>query len=140
MSDIIEQLVHYQLATVNHTGLPWSPIFDNNGIYLLIQGQQMPLFFFGYDFKGLPAHMSYTYEGGLNNSVSLNFRHSPKNSTIMKREQFNEQDFSTESIEAGFSYNQEYNGGWLDPSNDYGQMDHEVSCYYSDLNSNGIQF
>lgn len=85
--------------------------------------------------------MSYTYEGGMNNSVSLNFRHySPNNSTTMKREQFNEQDFSTGGIEAGFSYNQEYDGGWLDPSNDYGQMDHEVSCYYSDLSNNGLQF
>lgn len=30
--------------------------------------------------------------------------------------------------------------GWLDSSNYYGQMDYEVSCYFSDLSNNGLQF
>lgn len=136
-----QKLVEYQLVTVNATRLPWSPVFDDAGYLLLdtrIDGVSIN---FGYDHNGIPAHMSYNFVGGLNNSVAINLRHqvATKNNTT-KREQFNEQDFTSGGLEAGFSYNQEYDGGWLDTGNDYGQMDHEVSCNLADLSNNGLQF
>lgn len=145
---IIGQLTDYQHATVNHTKLPWSPIFDDQG-YLLVDTraeEHVPIFF-GYDFNGIPAHMSYSYQQSDdgNHVVFMNFRHQPKSSNssdsnFSKREQFNEQDFSSGGLEAGFSYNQNNDGGWLDPSNDYGQMDHEVSCNFANLDYNGLEF
>lgn len=68
-------------------------------------------------------------------------QHVPGRSNITKRgEQFNEQDFTSGGIEAGFSYNQEYDGGYLSTSSDYGQIDHEVSCNFNGLGYNGLEF
>lgn len=53
---------------------------------------------------------------------------------------FNEEDFTSGGLEAGFSYNQNGDGGWLSTTNDYGQMDHEVSCTYAGLGDNSLEF
>lgn len=140
-NDYLNKLRELQVVAVNHTGLPWSPIFDDFGYLLLDERADSSPIYFGEDFNGVPAHMSYNYVGGTNHSVVMNFRHfSPSNDTLSKREQFNEQDFSSGGIEAGLSYDQNADGGWLDPTNDYGQMDHEASCYLGDMNNNGLQF
>lgn len=53
---------------------------------------------------------------------------------------FNEEDFTSGGLEAGFSYNQAGDGGYLNTQNDYGQMDHQVSCTYSGLGNNALEF
>ena len=79
--------------------------------------------------------------GGTNASTLFNIQHIPTSNNVTKRdEQFNEQDFTSGGIEAGFNYNQERDGGYLSTANDYGQMDHEVSCNFNGLGYNGLEF
>lgn len=61
----------------------------------------------------------------------------PSASKLQKRVTFyNEENFVQGGIEAAYAFNQPSDGGWLSEHNDYGQMNHEVSCLFDDLSGN----
>jgi hypothetical protein len=138
---VLDLLIHYQVATVNHTGLPWTLVFDLQGNLLVDTRVDSSPILFGYDFEGIPAHMSNNYIGGDNHTVAMNFMHqATTNSSLTRREVFNDQNFDQGGLEAGFIYNQDADGGWFDTGYDYNQMYDEVACYFGDLSNNGLEF
>lgn len=99
----------------------------------------MPLMF-GYNPKGDGMVYAHKFDPDTQTAyIAYGFVPSP--STNGKRDDyFNEEDFTSGGLEAGFSYNQASDGGYLSTQNDFGQMDHEVSCTYSGLGYNALEF
>jgi hypothetical protein len=132
-------LLDYQRAMVNHTGLALSPMLNTEGELLLHNKSGMPMMF-GYNPRGDGIVLAHSYREA-DNSTYMAYGFVPAPSSIQKRDvYFNEEDFTSGGIEAGFSYNQAFDGGYLSTQNDYGQMDHEVSCVFSGLRNNALEF
>jgi hypothetical protein len=132
-------LLDYQRAMVNHTGLALSPMLNTEGELLLHNKSGMPMMF-GYNPRGDGIVLAHSYHEA-DNSTYMAYGFVPAPSSIQKRDvYFNEEDFTSGGIEAGFSYNQAFDGGYLSTQNDYGQMDHEVSCVFSGLRNNALEF
>lgn len=95
---------------------------------------------FGYNPKGdgmVYAHKFYPET----QTAYIAYGFVPAPSTNGKRDDyFNEENFTSGGLEAGFSYNQASDGGYLSTQNDFGQMDHEVSCTYAGLGDNALEF
>lgn len=132
-------LLDYQVAMVNATGLAMAPMFNIGGEMMLHNKSGMPLMF-GYNPKGDGMVFTHAMFQGTNTSY-MAYGFVPAPSANGKRDDyFNEEDFTSGGLEAGFSYNQASDGGYLSIANDYGQMDHEVSCTYAGLGNNALEF
>jgi hypothetical protein len=132
-------LLDYQTAMVNVTGLAMAPMFNMNGELMVHNRSGMPLMF-GYNPKGDGMVFTHTYIPNTNTSY-MAYGFVPAPSANGKRDDyFNEEDFTSGGLEAGFSYNQAADGGYLSTVYDYGQMDHEVSCTYAGLADNALEF
>lgn len=124
---------------VNTTGLAMAPMFNMDGELMVHNKSGMPLMF-GYNPKGDGMVFTHTLFPGTNTSY-MAYGFVPALSATSKRDDyFNEEDFTSSGLEAGFSYNQNSDGGYLSTANDYGQMDHEVSCTYAGLADNALEF
>lgn len=132
-------LLDYQTTIVNVTGLAMAPMFNMDGELMMHNKSGMPLMF-GYNPKGDGMVFTHTFFPGTNTSY-MAYGFVPAPSANGKRDDyFNEEDFTSGGLEAGFSYNQNSDGGYLNTANDYGQMDHEVSCTYNGLADNSLEF
>ncbi|CZR70177.1 uncharacterized protein PAC_20078 [Phialocephala subalpina] len=132
-------LLDYQTTMVNTTGLAMAPMFNMDGELMVHNKSGMPLMF-GYNPKGDGMVFTHTLFPGTNTSY-MAYGFVPAPSANSKRDDyFNEEDFTSGGLEAGFSYNQNSDGGYLSTANDYGQMDHEVSCTYAGLADNALEF
>ncbi|KAH6723133.1 hypothetical protein BKA61DRAFT_663870 [Leptodontidium sp. MPI-SDFR-AT-0119] len=132
-------LLDYQTKMVNATGLALAPMFTVDGELMVHNKSGMPLMF-GYNPKG--DGMVYAHKFDLDTQTAyIAYGFVPSPSTNGKRDDyFNEEDFTSGGLEAGFTYNQASDGGYLSTQNDFGQMDHEVSCTYSGLGNNALEF
>lgn len=132
-------LLDYQTAMVNFTGLAMAPMFNNDGELMVHNKSGMPLLF-GYNPKGDGMVFTHTaFEESQTAYMAYGFVPAPKANG--KRDvYFNEEDFTSGGLEAGFSYNQADDKGYLNVQNDFGQMDHEVSCTYAGLGNNALEF
>lgn len=123
----------------NATGLAMAPMFKVDGELMVHNKSEMPLMF-GYNPKGDGIIFTHAISPGTNTSY-MAYGFVPAPSVHGKRDDyFNEEDFTYGGLEAGFEYNQRLDGGYLSVANDYGQMDHEVSCTYAGLRNNALKF
>jgi hypothetical protein len=51
-----------------------------------------------------------------------------------------DEDFTSGGLEAGFFENQASDRGYLNVHNDFGQMDHQVSCIFGSLANNALEY
>jgi len=137
--DSLQILVDYQTLMVNATGLAMSPMFNELGDLMVHNKSGMPLMF-GYNPKG--DGMIFTHHNFVGTNTSyMAYGFVPPPSTSSKRDEYyNEEDFTSGGLEAGFSFNQASDGGYLNVENDYGQMDHETSCLFGSLANNDLEF
>lgn len=140
-TDQLNVLRLYQEAMVNHTKLDLTPMLYADGSLVTDPNNNDHPLMFGYDGEGVPSYFSAYYIGGENNTVYARMAAMRRvNGTLSKRENFNDQDFTKGGLEASFGYNQQYDGGWLDPSNDYQQMFDEMACRTNGLANNALSF
>ncbi|KAK5107385.1 hypothetical protein LTR62_001328 [Meristemomyces frigidus] len=94
------------------------------------------------DQTNINRYVSYNYLGGPNNTIHFAMHGFTSTSPSSKRDEYyNEEHFTSGGLESGASYNQEYDGGYLTPSNDFGTVEHQVSCHIGgDLSANEYEF
>lgn len=137
--DYAELLIDYQTFMVNTTGLAMAPMFNELGDLMLHNKSGMPLMF-GYNPRGDGMLFTHKFDADTNKTY-MAYGFVPPPSAVSKRDVFyNEEDFTSGGLEAGFSFNQASDGGYLNVENDYGQMDHEVSCLFGNLANNDLEF
>lgn len=137
--DHVALLIDYQTFMVNTTGLAMAPMFNELGDLMIHNKSGMPLMF-GYNPRGDGMLFTHNYDTSTNITY-MAYGFVPPPSATSKRDVFyNEEDFTSGGLEAGFSFNQASDGGYLNVENDYGQMDHEMSCLFGDLADNDLEF
>ena len=132
-------LIDYQTAMVNATGLAMSPMFNETGDLMLHSKSGMPLMF-GYTPAGDGMVLTHAPRSDTNLTY-MAYGFVPPPSAIGKRDTYyNEEDFTSGGLEAGFFENQASDGGYLNVQNDFGQMDHQVSCIFGSLANNALEY
>ena len=131
-------LLDYQNFMVNISQSPMALMFDKNANLITYNDTGLPVMF-GLNSKG--DGMLVTYQpnpGNISEATALyGFVPSSSASDLKKRLTFyNEENLVQGGIETAYAFNQSSDGSWLSEHNDYGQMDHEVSCLFDDLSGN----
>lgn len=137
--EVTQILIDYQTTMVNATGLAMSPMFNETGDLMLHSKSGMPLMF-GYTPTGDGMVFTHAPHDGTNMTY-MAYGFVPPPSAIGKRDTYyNEEDFTSGGLEAGFFENQASDGGYLNVQNDFGQMDHQVSCIFGSLANNALEY
>jgi hypothetical protein len=139
LSEVTQILIDYQTSMVNATGLAMSPMFNETGDLMLHSKSGMPLMF-GYTSTGDGMVFTHAPLDGTNLTY-MSYGFVPPPSAKGKRDTYyNEEDFLSGGLEAGFFENQASDGGYLNVQNDFGQMDHQVSCIFGSLSDNALEY
>jgi hypothetical protein len=129
-------LLEYQTFMVNISQSPMALMFDESANLITFNDTGLPIMF-GINGKG--DGMLVTYQPNPDNvsEATAIYGFVPSPSGLHKRSTFyDEENFLRGGLEVAYAYNQNSDGGWLSEHNDYGQMDHEVSCLFDDLSGN----
>ncbi|CUM51869.1 uncharacterized protein AC631_05909 [Debaryomyces fabryi] len=120
---------------VNLTNLPAALVYNSDGDLHYSDAGETPVVL-TYTATGTLVH----FTASRFNETTFISRWGKINGLASKRdEQFNEQDFTQGGIEFSHIMNQDDNSR-LSTSNDYGQMDHEVSCLFGDKPGNTYEY
>jgi hypothetical protein len=130
-------LLEYQNFMVNISQAPMALMFDESANLITFNDTGLPVMF-GINSKG--DGMLVTYQPNPDNVSEATAIYGfvpPPSGDLHKRSTFyDEENFLRGGLEVAYAYNQNSDGGWLSEHNDYGQMDHEVSCLFDDLSGN----
>ncbi|KAI3404318.2 hypothetical protein KGF56_002838 [Candida oxycetoniae] len=145
ITDIATHVLTVQSILTNITGLPHSILIDYNHEPLFSKFYDGGLLYTVNNSAGVPVlgsikaynngshDLGRIYHGFLNQSKYEN------NGKRKRGEQFNEQDFTSGGLEMTFLFN-DADHGILSTSNDYGTIDHQVSCVLNGLPNNMFEF
>ena len=137
--EVTQVLIDYQTTMVNATGLAMSPMFNETGDLMLHSKSGMPLMF-GYTPTGDGMVLTHAPHDGTNMTYMAYGFVPPPSATGKRDTYYNEEDFTSGGLEAGFFENQASDGGYLNVHNDFGQMDHQVSCIFGSLANNALEY
>jgi hypothetical protein len=130
-------LLEYQNFMVNISHSPMALMFDESANLITFNDTGLPLMF-GINGKG--DGMLVTWQPNPDNVSEATAIYGfvpPPSGDLHKRSTFyDEENFLRGGLEVAYAYNQNSDGGWLSEHNNYGQMDHEVSCLFDDLSGN----
>lgn len=119
----------------NATGLEFATLHYENGTLLLNDQTSLPIHAVRNPYGGI-HHMSFM--GLKDNRTTLRIATSQEIISAKRDEQFNLENFSQGGIESEF-YSVGASKAHLSADNDFGQLDHEVSCGV-DLNQHAFQY
>ncbi|RCK59058.1 hypothetical protein Cantr_07619 [Candida viswanathii] len=132
-----------QNSLTNITQLEHTMLFSNDGLPLYSSRIDGAPLFLANNSVGVPVLGSLrVWNNGTHDlgSIYHSFLNLTMNSERARRdEQFNEQDFTLGGLEMTFLFNEADNGVLL-TQDDYGTIDHQVSCELSDLLNNMFAF
>lgn len=134
-SDLISNTT---VAFANMAGAPAAMVLDMNNLPIYSPGNKHPVFMVQGNDGNLHRITMYDVDfNGIAGRLAIPIN---SNSTLLERdEQFNLENFSQGGLEFSSDFNQK-DGGVLSSQNDFGQMDHEVSCEMGDLSGNSYQY
>lgn len=136
-NDIISMAEEANSMLSDAIGRPTAMLYNSFMLPVLNDQTNMPVHIIQMPDGGL-HHYSVMKANGTHNVFRLATSHSSQQ--LAKRdEQFNLENFSSGGIESGFYRHESQSVANLDTNNDFGQMDHEVSCE-CDLNDHAYQY
>jgi hypothetical protein len=136
--DVTQRLIDYQTGMVNATGLAMTPMFNETGDLIVHSKSGMPLMF-GYTPKEDGMVLTHASQEGTNLTYMAYGFVLPPSATGKRDVYWNEEDFTSGGLEAGFFENPS-DGGHLSVQNDFGQMHHQVSCMFGSLADNALEY